>query len=233
MGGLWSDRPQFKMVSIMPGMETSAPLRTETSKRLTQLCHAADHQGCLAQMGPFPYTPGSEMLTAIAHSKQPAFVVILDGIQDSFNFGAIARSAEALGADAIIIAERGQVGVNSQVARSSAGAIVRLPIVRVADLVQFCGDLRWRGLRLIAACEKASDACWRCDLRPPTAVILGNENQGIRPELLELCSATVRVPQQGEIGSLNVAAAAAAICYEVQRQRAPSQTAKGEVGHST
>ena len=200
-------------------------VHVEPAERLRQLCKAADHQGHLAKMAPFPYADASELIerffpTGAASKTQPSpLFVILDAIQDSFNFGAIARSAEALSVDALIIGERRQAAVNSMVARTSAGAINRLPIARVPALPELAQVLLERGAKLVGASEKAATSIADFNFRQPAAIIFGNESDGISPQLSELCHELIGVPQQGAIGSLNVAAAAAIALYEAGRQR--------------
>jgi len=195
------------------------PVRTEPGERLRALCHSAEHQGYLAKMLEFPYADPEETLARLADPNQPRpFHVLLDRVQDPHNFGAIIRSAEVLGVDAVWIGSRDQVGVTSMVARSSAGAVNRIPIARAPDVLALAGQLRELGLALVAATEKGAVDCTAHDFATPTALILGNEGEGIAPEILALCDARVRVPQSGAIGSLNVAAAAAVLFYEARRQ---------------
>lgn len=189
-----------------------------SAERIEQLCHRSDHQGYLARMRPFPYENAEFVLQRI-DSERPLFVVLLDRLQDPHNFGAILRSAETLGVDAVVVGSRHQAEVNSQVARSSAGAVNRIPIVRVDSLVTFAEQLRKSGLRLVAASEKAETTIDATDFRTATALLLGNEGDGVDQALLALCDAQVAIPQSGAIGSLNVAAAAAILFYEVARQR--------------
>lgn len=198
-------------------------VRLEPAKRLFDLCHAKDHQGYLAKMLEFPYADAEEILSGMSAEtgrfrSNPIFAV-LDSIRDSFNFGAIVRSAETLGVDAVFIGERGQSPVTSQTARSSAGAVNRVPIARVADLAALAAQLRERGAAVVAADEKSDVDCADCDFRGPAAIVLGNESEGVSPELLEVCDARVRIPQSGAVGSLNVAVAAGILFYEIRRQR--------------
>lgn len=202
-----------------------APVRLESAERLTQLCRASQHQGYVAKMLAFPYADSADILRSIegdagaARSAKWPLFVLLDRIQDPHNFGAIVRSAEVLGVDAVFIGEEGQSDVTSQVARSSAGGVNRLPIAREADLPGLARRLSEAGVAVLAASEKSGVDCGACDFRRPTALVLGNEGHGIAPELLEQCDARVRVPQSGSIASLNVAAAAAVLFYEAHRQR--------------
>lgn len=201
------------------------PVFLDSAERLRQLCHAPEHQGYVAKMAPFPYASAPDILAGLSGRSGPdasgpaPLFAILDAVQDPYNFGAIARSAEALGVEAIFVGSARQADVGSMVVRSSAGAAGRIPIARVDDLEDLASQLRDRGVCLVAASEKADGECRDRDFTRPTAIVLGNEGAGIRPDLLALCDARVRVPQQGAIGSLNVAMAAAILFYEARRQR--------------
>ena len=188
----------------------------ESPDILTSLCHTAEHQGYLARMTDFPYAEASQVLASLPESP---FCVILDGIQDPFNFGAIIRSAEVFGAHAIFIGETGQVGVTSMVVRSSSGAVNRIPIARVPDLEVLAGELKAHTIRIVAASEKAAGDLMDNDFRAGSTIVIGNEGVGPRPGLLSQCDSVVKIPQVGHIGSLNAAVAAGIFFYEVRRQR--------------
>jgi 23S rRNA (guanosine2251-2'-O)-methyltransferase len=188
----------------------------EDPDALVRRCHSTEHQGFLARMTEFPYADADEVIAAL---PERPFCVILDGLQDPFNFGAIIRSAEIFGAQAIFIGESGQVGVTSMTVRSSAGAVNRIPIVRVPDVVEVSRRLQGCGLRVVAASEKASQNVADCDLTAGCAIVIGNEGVGPTAGLLRLSDAVVRIPQVGRIGSLNAAVAAGIFFYEVRRQR--------------
>ncbi|MBW7865463.1 MAG: RNA methyltransferase [Candidatus Hydrogenedens sp.] len=192
-------------------------------RRLFELAHTHEHQGYLARMGPFPYTPLEEALSGGDGVKRPAgdapLYLMLDAVQDTFNFGAILRSAEAMGVWAVIVGKTNQACVNSLVARASSGAINRIPVAEVDDLPAVAAELASRGVLVAAADEKSGVGCAGPDFCGPTALVLGNEGRGISPELMARCAARVRIPMFGAIGSLNVAAAAAVLLYEIRRQR--------------
>jgi 23S rRNA (guanosine2251-2'-O)-methyltransferase len=195
----------------------------ETAERLRELGHVDEHQGFLARMGPFPYASIEEVLRGGEEGERddgtPGLWLVLDAIQDTFNFGAIVRSAEAMGARGIFVGTTSQAGVNSLVARASAGAVNRIPIAEVEDLSSFVETLRASGTRIVAADEKGGMACMDCDFRASTALVLGNEGHGVRAELLSRCDSHVCIPMTGSIASLNVAAAAAVLLYEAWRQK--------------
>ena len=190
--------------------------RVEPPEELVRHCHSTEHQGYLARMAEFPYSDEANVLRGAGEA--PAYA-ILDGVQDPFNFGAMVRSAEVFGLNGVFIGEHGQVGVTSMVARSSAGAVNRLPIVRVAVLEELAARLTAQGVRLVAASEKADRPLTACDFKGPVAIVIGNEGVGIRPALLAACHTTVTIPQSGRIGSLNAAVAASIFFYEIRRQR--------------
>jgi 23S rRNA (guanosine2251-2'-O)-methyltransferase len=191
-------------------------LQETTDIALTRRCRAEDHQGLAAAMPPFPYASFDELL-----ARRPGLTawLVLDRLQDSFNFGAIVRSAHALGIEAVVIGSSEQAEVNSQVVRSSAGAVNWLPIARVERLTDTLKALREIGVRPVAATEKASAVIDQGDLRGPAAVVIGNEGRGIQAEILRQCSLQVRIPMSGRVGSLNAAVAAGILCYELSRQR--------------
>lgn len=199
------------------GVNLGAVVNVVDYERIRSLCGAAEHQGYLARMGPFPYSAWEKLL---GNAPALPFYVLLDGIRDSHNFGAIIRSAAALGATGIIAGGEGQAPVNSHTVRASAGALNRIPIARVDRLQPVVDRLRELGICCIAAVPRADTPIWACDFRSAAAVLLGNEARGVEPELIALCDVAAAVPQAGTVDSLNVSAAAAAVFYEASRQRA-------------
>jgi 23S rRNA (guanosine2251-2'-O)-methyltransferase len=191
-------------------------LQETTDPQLARRCRSEDHQGLAAALPPFPYADFDDLL-----ARQPiaSTWLLLDRLQDSFNFGAVLRAALGLGVDAVVVSAAEQSDVNSQVVRSSAGAACHLPVARVERLVDAVKTLRARGCAVIAALEKAEQSVDQIDLQGPVAMVIGNEGRGIQPEVLRECSAHVRIPMTGRIGSLNAAVAAGILCYEIMRQR--------------
>lgn len=183
---------------------------------LTKACRSSEHQGMAARMSPFPYHTLEDLVQTLP--AQP-MLVALDRLQDPFNFGAIVRSASTLGLDGIVIGEHEQADVNSQVARSSAGAVNHIPIARTDDLVAAVDSLRERGFQIVAASERADTPLYQASFQRPTVVIIGNEGRGIRPELLARCDQSLSIPMTGQVGSLNAAVAAGILFYEMRRQR--------------
>ncbi len=183
---------------------------------LTTACRTAEHQGFAARMAPFPCRAVAEFMQMLPVN---ATVALLDRLQDPFNFGAIVRSASTLGVDGILIGNREQAEINSQVARSSAGAVNHLPIAQSDDLPGAVDQWRERGFQIVAASEKGETPLFQADFTRPTVMIIGNEGRGIRPELLSRCDVSVAIPMSGRVGSLNAAVAAGILFYEMRRQR--------------
>jgi len=183
---------------------------------MTRRCGGLAHQGLMAQMPPFPYADLQAVLDA---GTDAALFLVLDGVQDPFNFGAILRSADVFGATGVIVATTKQSEVTVQVARSSAGAVNYVPIAQAVDLEALLRDLRQRGVRTIAASGRATQAVADVDLAQSCALVIGNEGAGVRAEVLAACDVEVRIPQSGHVDSLNAAVAAGILCYEVRRQR--------------
>jgi 23S rRNA (guanosine2251-2'-O)-methyltransferase len=186
---------------------------------LERLCHSDEHQGYLAKMPPFPYQPALELLAT--RSRRP-FYVVLDAIQDPFNFGAILRSADAFGVDGVFVGDRGQAEVSSLVVRASSGAVNHVRLAQVEDLSEWITRLKAKGVNVVGTSPNAKRQVSQADFLKPTALVLGNEAVGIRSEMLDLCDERVAIPQRGRVGSLNAAVAAGVLFYEVSRQRAMS-----------
>ena len=204
-----------EMAQLAAKVEVS--VHQTTRQNLVSRCRGEDHQGFAARMAEFPYRDAAGMFGST--SPWP-LTILLDRIQDPYNFGAMLRSAEIFAASGIVIGSQQQVGVTSQVARSSVGAVNRLPIARVPDLATFLQALPDPRPVIVSASEKASTPINEFNFRRPTVLIIGNEGRGISEEVAAQCTASVRIPQLGAINSLNAAAALAVICYEIRRQQA-------------
>lgn len=203
--------------------------RYESHGRLTELCHARDHQGVIARMPPFPCF---DVDVVLENAAAPELFLVLDRLQDPFNFGAVCRSAGVFGVDGVIVTESGQAEVNAQVVRSSAGAVNRLRIARTADLVETIGQLKASGIRTVATSPHADRCIDLTDCTVPMAVIVGNEGDGVADDLLMQCDELVAIPQATGFESLNVAVSTGIILYEIHRQRRSAMNSKvdGEPG---
>ncbi|MBQ1799011.1 MAG: 23S rRNA (guanosine(2251)-2'-O)-methyltransferase RlmB, partial [Muribaculaceae bacterium] len=146
-------------------------------------------------------------------------IVVLDGITDVRNFGAIARTCECAGVNAIVIPERNSVTVNADAVKTSAGALNVLPVCRERDVVGAVRYLRDCGFKIVGTAGQANMLHIEADYTVPVAIVLGAEDTGISPQVMRLCDTQVRIPEFGQINSLNVSVAAGVMIYEVVRQR--------------
>ena len=178
-----------------------------------------NHQGVIAYMSIVSYTPLEEMVSRAYESGKDPFILILDHITDVRNFGAIARTAECAGIDGIVIPENGSVRITADAVKTSAGALLKIPVARVNSLRETLNYLSMAGVTMVAATEKTEGSLYENTLTGPVALIVGSEDSGVAPSLLELCQKKIKIPMLGEIGSLNVSVAAGVIVYEIIRQR--------------
>ena len=178
-----------------------------------------NHQGVIAMVASVNYYTLEQLVPQFYEDGIEPFVVVLDGITDVRNFGAIARTADCCGVGAIVIAERGAASVNADAVKTSAGALMSLPVCRersIAGAVRFLKD---NGYQIVAATEKSDVLYTAGRYDGPVAVVMGAEDVGISPEVLALCDTPVAIPMFGRIGSLNVSVAAGVMMYEIVRQR--------------
>ncbi len=180
---------------------------------------AKNHQGVVAAIAPVKYHNLKDFLPVLMSEKQNPLLVLLDRITDVRNFGAIARSAECAGADALIIPMRNAAKISSDAVKTSAGALYTLPVCRELNLKKTIKSLLREGFQVIAASEKAKKLYTEVDYKAPTVLVMGAEDTGIDEEVLRFATEQVAIPQKGKISSLNVAAAATVLLYEVVRQR--------------
>jgi 23S rRNA (guanosine2251-2'-O)-methyltransferase len=173
------------------------------------------HQGVAAWVVP----KGTSSVNQILADAQVPFLILLDGVEDPQNLGAIVRTAEGAGVDGIILPERRAAGVTETVFSVSAGALEHMPVAQVKNLARTMGELRKKDIWLVGA-EGGSDlTCYDFDYTGPVAIVLGSEGKGLRPLIKAKCDAVLSIPLLGKISSLNVSAAAAVFMYEVVRQR--------------
>ena len=178
-----------------------------------------NHQGVIAILSAVTYHRLDHIVPQLYEDGMLPFIVILDGIPDVRNFGAIARTCECAGVDAIVIPQRGSVSVGGDAVKTSAGALLHLPVCRERSVTGALHFLKDNGYRIVAASEKADINYTKADYTVPVAIVMGAEDTGISPEALKLCDTFVSIPQFGNISSLNVSVAAGVIMYEVVRQR--------------
>ncbi|MEA4948825.1 MAG: 23S rRNA (guanosine(2251)-2'-O)-methyltransferase RlmB [Petrimonas sp.] len=178
-----------------------------------------NHQGVIAFTSAVTYQKLDQIVPFLYEQGKIPFIVVLDGVTDVRNFGAIARTCEVAGADAIVIPARGSVSVNADAIKTSAGALHLIPVCRENNLKEAVVFLKNSGIKVVAATEKAAKNYTDTDLSVPVAILMGSEDEGVSPEILRICDELIKIPQFGSIQSLNVSVAAGVMVYEVIRQR--------------
>lgn len=178
-----------------------------------------NHQGVIALMAAVDYCELEPMVATLFEQGALPFIVVLDGITDVRNFGAIARTAECCGVNALVIPAKGSAGVGADAVKTSAGALNHIPVCRVRNLPAAVEYLKNSGMTVVCATEKSSENYTLGDYTAPTALVMGAEDIGISPAVLALADFRAAIPMFGHIGSLNVSVAAGVMMYEVVRQR--------------
>lgn len=198
--------------------ERSIPVQRVPLEKLNRLTRK-NHQGVVAFVSPVTYYDTEEIVTRLFEEGRNPAVIVLDGVTDTRNFGAIARTADCAGFDAIIIPERGSVSVTPEAIKTSAGALFHIPVCRCRNLVDTVRILKSLGLKVAGASEKAAYGYTDADFKVPVAIVMGAEDVGISPQVIRECDELVSIPMRGNISSLNVSVAAGVMMYEVVRQR--------------
>lgn len=178
-----------------------------------------NHQGVIALISAIRYVQLSNIIQGLFEKGENPLILLLDGITDVRNFGAISRTAECAGVHAIVVPLKGGAQIGSDAMKTSSGALNLIPVCREKDLLQSIRYLQESGLQVIACTEKAEEEMYQAEMHLPTVVVLGSEDTGIQVEILRKCDAMVKIPMAGRIGSLNVSVAAGVILYEIFRQR--------------
>ena len=191
--------------------------------KLDRIAAGKNHQGCVAFISSITYFQIEELLPTIFEAGRTPLLLILDRITDVRNFGAIARSAECAGVDAIIIPSRGAAQVGADAIKTSAGALHAIPICRESNLKDTIDFLKASGLRIASCTEKGSTPHHKTELSGPLAIVMGSEEDGISSEYLKRSDVRVQIPMRGKISSLNVSVATGIILFEVLRQRELSE----------
>ena len=197
--------------------ERVIPMQYVPSEKLDRLT-TKNHQGIVAFIAEIEYTSLEQLIPIIYEEGRAPFFVILDGITDVRNFGAIARTAECTGVDAIIIPDKGSVSVTGDAIKTSAGALHRVAVCRVSSISHTIRMRQDNGIKVVTASEKASTTYTEESLQYPCAIVMGSEEVGPSEDTIRLSDSLIRIPQVGSIGSLNVSVAAGVILYECLRQ---------------
>lgn len=199
--------------------ECGAEVRFASRETLNREAPGANHQGVIALAAAKQYATIDDILAAPAQQGKAPLFLVLDGIEDPRNLGAILRTADAAGVHGVIIPERRAVGLNETVAKTAAGAMEHVPVVKVVNIVNTLEELKKAGVWVVGAEAGGDTVYWDADLVRPTALVLGGEDRGVRRLVRERCDYLVSLPLLGRISSLNVSVAAGILLYEALRQR--------------
>jgi 23S rRNA (guanosine2251-2'-O)-methyltransferase len=192
------------------GVEVVAAEAHEIAER----CGSADHQGICAEAQPYPYAQADSLLI-----RDDALVVCLDEVQDPQNLGAVCRVAEAAGCSGVVLPERRSAEITAAVCKASAGAVEHLPVARVRNLADWLADAREHEAWIYGAAARAAVPYDSPDYRGRVVLVLGSEGRGLRPRVASVCDQLVALPNHGQVGSLNVATASAALVYGILHLR--------------
>jgi 23S rRNA (guanosine2251-2'-O)-methyltransferase len=198
--------------------ECLVPINKVPVEKLNNL-NVSNHEGCVAMISKIQYQDLQQVISFVVENGEVPLFLILDGITDIRNIGGIARSAYAMGVQAIIIPDKGVGALNEDAILTSAGALEKIAVCRVQSLMKAVDDLHLNGIQVFASEMTATKTIAECNFADPCAIIMGGEEHGVYPALMKICDDTCKIPMPGDFESLNVSVATGIILYEVARQR--------------
>jgi 23S rRNA (guanosine2251-2'-O)-methyltransferase len=213
-------RDDARMQQVLDLAEkANVPIRRVARGELDELVQGVSHQGVVAETGAAPVVGEKELPEFLDALPHPAFLLILDGIQDPHNLGACLRTADAAGVDAVILPRDRSAPLNATVRKVACGAAEFVPVVRVTNLARIMRAVRDRGIWVYGAAGEAESTLYQTDLSGPLALVLGGEGKGLRRLTREHCDGLVSIPLDGSVSSLNVSVATGVCLFEARRQR--------------
>ena len=189
-----------------------------SKERLDQISETGKHQGVIAYAAAYEYAEVEDMLKAAEEKGEPPFLILLDGIEDPHNLGAIIRTANLAGAHGVIIPKRRAAGLTATVAKTSAGALNYTPVAKVTNLTATMEDLKKKGMWFVCA-DMGGELMYKMNLKGSIGLVVGNEGEGVGKLVREHCDMVASIPMKGDIDSLNASVAAGILAYEIVRQR--------------
>jgi 23S rRNA (guanosine2251-2'-O)-methyltransferase len=212
------DGPQVQEILSL-AQAAAVPVQTAPRQELDRRAATKHHQGVIASVSAARYAGLKALIADAQASGAPALIVVLDGIQDPQNLGAIARTVDAAGGQGIVVPERRAVGITPGALRASAGALEHVPVARVTNLSRAIEELKGAGIWAVGLDMAGGQAYTEVDYTRPTAIIVGGEGEGLSRLVREKCDVLAAIPLRGKIASLNASVAAAIVLYEAVRQR--------------
>ena len=189
-----------------------------TKERLDQMSFTGKHQGVIAIAAAYEYAEVEDILQKAVEKGEPPFLILLDGIEDPHNLGAMIRTANLAGAHGVIIPKNRAVGLTATVARTSAGALNYTPVAKVTNLTRTMEELKKQGIWFVCA-DMNGESMYKMNLTGPIGLVIGNEGSGVSHLVKEHCDMTASIPMKGDIDSLNASVAMGVLAYEIDRQR--------------
>lgn len=203
---------------VREGKKHNVLIKYVKKDRLDKVSETGKHQGVIAYVAAYKYAEVEDILDNARKKGEPPFVIILDGIEDPHNLGAIIRTANQAGAHGVIIPKRRAVGLTSTVARTSAGAINYTPVAKVTNIANTIEDLKKEGMWFVCA-DMDGEVMYNLDLKGSIGLVIGNEGEGVSRLVKEKCDFIAQIPMKGDIDSLNASVAMGILSYEIVRQR--------------
>ncbi len=210
--------PKLQELLVL-GRQKGVKVSFRTRDQLTAMAGSPHHQGVVARVTEAPYVELEDLLPLPAARGEAAFFLALDHVQDPRNLGALLRVAEGAGAHGVILPKHSSAGLTRAASRTAMGALEFVPVARETNLVSALDRLKKQGVWIVGGIPSGAVPPWEVDLVLPLCLVLGGEGSGVRPLVRRICDLMVSLPMRGNVRSLNVAAAAAVLCYEVVRQR--------------
>lgn len=198
--------------------EYEIPVQYVPVEKLNRLTRK-NHQGVFAFLSPVEFHKLDNILPQIYEQGKNPFLLLLDRVSDVRNFGAIARTAECVGVDAIVVPQKGSASINADAVKTSAGALYNIPVCKEENLKKTVRFLQDSGIRIVCATEKSQDYIYDTDFKSPVAIVMGSEEDGISDDILRIADANVKLPMSGKTSSLNVSVACGVFLFEAVRQR--------------
>ena len=217
VAGPGSDKRFEKLLKL--AAEKGVPVRQREKSDIARLCGTDFHQGVALRVEPFPYADLADILERWRRSGENGLLLVLDGVQDPHNLGALIRTAACAGAHGVIIPKDRAAGMTAVVEKASAGAVETIPVVRVANIAQTLEDLKREGFWIYGALGEAPESVYRQDFTGNVALVIGGEGEGIRLLVRKKCDVLVAIPLKGGVNSLNASVAGGVLLFEVVRQR--------------
>lgn len=211
-------RGEFEKEIRQLSRKFNIPLQVVPKERMGKFTRS-NHQGIIGLLSAITYYKLEDVLPMIYEKSETPLILILDGVTDVRNFGAIARTAECSGVHAIVIPQKGSAQINADAIKTSAGALTKIPVCRERNIKGVIEFLQLSGIQVLASDLQAKKVIYELDMTLPTALIIGSEHKGIHPTTRDKADETFIIPQKGTTDSFNVSVAAGMMLYEVLRQR--------------